>query len=263
VGRSARVGNERPLGHQARKDQAGQLGRGGGWRSPWLLHSRRERGSLPVPLAVYVFDEAFSRDVRRRVTTSPLRLRHPWVGAMKKRSGARTYETWARGGLAWGMHSQSGKRQREGPGPNCRRATTRPASQPGPLRGINRLAPRWPRGVPRDDARGRVVRRSKSAGRCYFHPHRSRWRIHLENPLKVETRVEMPGSRRHAATARPGTLFADMSLKKSAQRSRTPQSRYGRASNAGPARDTCRRNPNRKPSNRPLTCGFSRGAGRT
>jgi hypothetical protein len=61
----------------------------------------------------------------------------------------------------------------------------------------------------------------------------------------------------------PARLLTDMSIKKAAQSYLTPMRLYGRASNAGPARDTCRRDPNRKPSNGPLTCGFSRGAGRT
>jgi hypothetical protein len=58
-------------------------------------------------------------------------------------------------------------------------------------------------------------------------------------------------------------LLTDMSIKKAAQSSLTPQALYGRASNAGPPRDTCRPGPNPKPPNRPLTCVFSRGAGRT
>jgi hypothetical protein len=54
------------------------------------------------------------------------------------------------------------------------------------------LAPHWPRRVPRDDARGRVARRSKSAVRWSSHPIAAGGGIHLENPLKVETRVQIP-----------------------------------------------------------------------
>jgi hypothetical protein len=41
-------------------NHAGQLGRGGGWRSRDSYVSRQERESLPVPLALYVFGEAVS-----------------------------------------------------------------------------------------------------------------------------------------------------------------------------------------------------------
>jgi hypothetical protein len=57
---------------------------------------------------------------------------------------------------------------------------------------INKLAPHWPRGVPRDDARGRVATRSKSARRQSFHRIAAGGGIHLENTLKVETRVRTP-----------------------------------------------------------------------
>jgi hypothetical protein len=124
----------------------------------------------------------------------------------------------------------------------------------------SRIRPANDRGTSRNDGNGWSI---ESAGQEPDSGIAAGSEIGPGNTLKVETRVEMPASRRHAATALPGKLFADMSLKKSAQRSRTPQSLYGRVSNAGPARDTCRRDPNRKPSNRPLTCGFSRGAGRT
>ena len=81
----------------------------------------------------------------------------------------------------------------------------------------------------------------------------SRWRHVSKGPL----------SGRHVQQSRPARLLTDMSIKKAAQSSLTPLALYGRSSNAGPPRDTCRPGPNPKTSNRPLTCGFSRGAGRT
>ena len=70
------------------------------------------------------------------------------------------------------------------------------------------------------------------------------------NHLKVETRFNPK-------------LRVEMSLKKWPSMVGDSQGKNEAASTAGPARDTCRPDLNRKPSNRPLTCGFSRGAGRT
>jgi hypothetical protein len=87
LGGSIRASRERKAARASGTEGSGrQLGRSGGWRSPWLLHSRRERGSLPVPLAVYVFDESVSRDVRRRVTTSPLRPMAKMMTTRRRRS---------------------------------------------------------------------------------------------------------------------------------------------------------------------------------
>jgi hypothetical protein len=52
--------------------------------------------------------------------------------------------------------------------------------------------PALARGVPHGDARGRVAMRSKSRGRWPFHRIGARGGTHLENPLKVETRVQIP-----------------------------------------------------------------------
>ena len=57
-------------------------------------------------------------------------------------------------------------------------------------------------------------------------------------------------------------LLTDISIKEASRSSLTPQALYGRASNAGPPRDTCRPGPNPKPTNRALTWAFRRGAGR-
>jgi hypothetical protein len=81
--------------------------------------------------------------------------------------------------------------------------------------------------------------------------------------LKVETRIERRSFRTSCPTA-PACKVTDRYVnQEAAHSSLTPQALYGRAFNAGPPRDTCRPGPNPKPPNRPLTCTFSRGAGRT
>ena len=69
---------------------------------------------------------------------------------------------------------------------------------------INRLAPHWPRGVPRSDARGRVAKRSKSAARRSSQSIAAGSELGPENPPKVETRVQIPlGLRRQNRRSRP------------------------------------------------------------
>jgi hypothetical protein len=58
--------------------------------------------------------------------------------------------------------------------------------------GIIGMAPHWPRGVPHGDAKGRVAKRSESAGRKASHSVAAGNESVPENPLKVETRVQIP-----------------------------------------------------------------------
>jgi hypothetical protein len=78
---------------------------------------------------------------------------------------------------------------------------------------INRLAPQWPRDAPRGDARGWVAKRSKSAGRGQSHSIAAGSEVGPENPLKVETRVQIPlGLRRSGrVTIQSGSLFPRLS----------------------------------------------------
>ena len=78
-----------------------------------------------------------------------------------------------------------------------------------------------------------------------------------------ETGIENGWRSSGSLTTRLPKLSAEMPLKKFAQGSATPQARDGCASIAGPPRDTCGPVRTRSSPNRPLTCGFYRGAGRT
>ena len=87
--------------------------------------------------------------------------------------------------------------------------------------------------------------------------------IRLENPLKMETRIERPRLPDVTSNS-PTCKIADRYVNQEGRPMvcDTP-SAVPSASNAGPPRDTCRSGPNTKTPNRPLTCVFSRGAGRT